>query len=206
MYCPPPHFYHNIYLYWFVPPTYKIVPAPLPNTHTHTHTHTHIHRSPTSIHTASSMHNAASSPSLAAPPPHQHAPPRAPTAFSGEAPPAYTVRDSASNTPTPMGGAMGGSLLHIPTGGATGPLPGYDDAGVVNLRRTPSQILDENLRQVELRGGYVPPPHDSYASTMRPSSSTSSLQMSGGGDSSAEGGSGGSRVRKLFSKLRGALK
>ena len=25
----PPHFYHNIYLYWLVPPIYKIVPEPL---------------------------------------------------------------------------------------------------------------------------------------------------------------------------------
>ena len=25
----PPYFYHKIHLYWFVTPTYKIVPAPL---------------------------------------------------------------------------------------------------------------------------------------------------------------------------------
>ena len=25
-----PHFYNNIYFDWLVPPTYKIVPAPLP--------------------------------------------------------------------------------------------------------------------------------------------------------------------------------
>ena len=30
---PPPHFYHNIYFYRFVPPTYKIVSAPLINAH-----------------------------------------------------------------------------------------------------------------------------------------------------------------------------
>ena len=29
MYCPPPHFYHNIYFDWLVPPTYQIVPTPL---------------------------------------------------------------------------------------------------------------------------------------------------------------------------------
>ena len=28
MYCSP-HFYHNIYFDWLVPPTYKIIPAPL---------------------------------------------------------------------------------------------------------------------------------------------------------------------------------
>ena len=26
---PPPHFYHQLYFDWFVPPTFKIVPAPL---------------------------------------------------------------------------------------------------------------------------------------------------------------------------------
>ena len=28
IYCPPPHFYHNIDFDWLLPPTYKIVPAP----------------------------------------------------------------------------------------------------------------------------------------------------------------------------------